>query len=177
MKKWAGIWLFLCLTTPFLGSYGWLILSKQTIRKEIKSRITRGIDKSQLVLLTFSQDEIHEKLRWEHEGEFEYRGHMYDVVEMESTGHTVSYWCWPDDKETALNRQIRDLVSKALETDPRQQKQAKRFFAFFHLSFLQDHFSWAPRVKDHAMPYRNHGQFACLPGFLENHSPPPKICL
>ena len=132
------------------------------------------MDREELVLLSFTEEENQKLLRWEHEGEFEFNGQMYDIVETEVRDGLISYWCWPDNKETILNNQIKTLVAKALGSHPQQKEQQKRLITFLQISYLPNHFNW------HAVnPEQNsrHGltrHYDCSSGFFETPVPPPE---
>lgn len=91
---------------------------KSIVKKDMENHIIAGIRKSDLVLLIFSTEETRTLLRWEHSREFEYNRQMYDIVETESLGDTVYYWCWWDQEETKLNEQLRELAAQALGETP-----------------------------------------------------------
>jgi len=141
-KRFIGILLLLILTVPATITYSWLQYRKTTVRKEIKHKIISGIDKEELVLLKFSKQEAKTKLEWEHSKEFEYDEEMYDVVETQSIGDSVYYWCWWDHKETRLNKQLGELVAKVLGSDEKSTEQQHRLISFtlkpFYISKLLD---------------------------------------
>jgi len=109
--RFNGLIVFLllaCLSIdPAAGTFTWLHYRKTAVKKEVQKHIVEGIDRGQLVRLEFSREETQTELRWEHAGEFEYEGRMYDIVETKTVGDTVYYWCWYDHEETMLNRQLR----------------------------------------------------------------------
>jgi len=111
----AACLLALCfLLDPFAGSLPWLQLRKAIVKNEVREHLSRGIEAESLVVLRFSREKAKSLLRWEHSGEFEYNGEMYDVVESWTAGDTVFYRCWPDREETELNSRIRTLAARAL---------------------------------------------------------------
>ncbi|MBK9591208.1 MAG: hypothetical protein IPO32_06800 [Crocinitomicaceae bacterium] len=81
------------LIGPYLGISLYLKHEKRMLKREIKHRIIEGIDRSELVELSFTPEE-EQQLRWEHSKEFEYKGEMYDVVESKSENGKITYWCW-----------------------------------------------------------------------------------
>lgn len=104
LKKLTGIFLLAIMLVPFTGTYFWLQYQKKIIRKEVKTKIINKIDRKELVMFIFTKEETETKLRWEHSKEFEYLGQMYDIVESNTNGDTITYWCWHDHKETKLNK-------------------------------------------------------------------------
>ena len=107
-------------------TYLWLNLQKKQVKREVKWEIIEGIDRSELVLIQLSKSEVEEKLEWEHSKEFEFEGEMYDVVEFEETPDSIKYWCWWDHEETALNKNLADVVNNLLGNHPdRKEKEQK----------------------------------------------------
>lgn len=131
MKSIISILLLISFTVPFGGSYILLQYQKLQIKKEIKEHIISGIDKNELVFLKLSKTESENELLWEHSGEFEYKGEMYDIVHSEEKGDTIFYWCWWDHDETRLNKQLNDLVNQTMGHNPGIQANTKRIATFF----------------------------------------------
>jgi hypothetical protein len=104
---------------------------KKQIKKEIKRKIISEVDKSELVLLKFTEEEKNSQLTWEHSKEFEYKGEMYDIIETYKVGDTAYYWCWWDHEETKLNKQLNHLVSLAMGSNPKNQDNQQRLMNFF----------------------------------------------
>lgn len=98
------------------------------LKREIKHRIIEGIDRSELVELSFTPEE-EKQLRWEHSKEFEYKGEMYDVVESKSENGKTTYWCWWDNEETSLNKQLNKLLARALnDQEPSNTNSSAQFW-------------------------------------------------
>jgi hypothetical protein len=108
-----------------------LQLQKIQIRKEVKWQMIAGLDKEELVHLKFSEAEKKSELKWEHSREFEYKGEMYDLVEIELIGDTTYFTLWHDHEETQLNKQLNVLVAKALGNNPTKQENEKKVDDFF----------------------------------------------
>lgn len=130
MKATIYIILIISLFFPLGGSFIFLQIQRQLIKKEIKHRIIEGIDKDELVVLRFTRTESEEKLRWKESREFEYGGEMYDIVDSESGGDTVTYWCWWDRAETKLNKHLNEQASRTSEHNPWNQENLKRITTF-----------------------------------------------
>lgn len=113
LKGLISILLICSLVGPYLGISLYLKHEKKMIKREIKHKIIEGIDRSELVKLSFSPNEENQ-LRWEHSKEFEFKGEMYDVVEKETIDGKTVYWCWWDNEETKLNKQLNQLLAKKL---------------------------------------------------------------
>lgn len=138
MRKLTAIFLFFCLVAPFFGTYGWLKMEKRKVKKTIKWRMIAGMDKSELVLLKFTNEEAETQLEWEHSREFEYNGQMYDVVEKSVHGDTIWYRCWPDDEETKLNLQLNELVASAMGKNPVNKDSRDRLNNFLKSLYCSD---------------------------------------
>jgi hypothetical protein len=110
----AGVLAACMLINPAMGVVTWLCYKKAAVKEEVAVHIRSGIEDSDLVVLEFTFEEARTLLRWEDSREFEYDGHMYDIVETQVLGHTVLYKCWWDNDETRLNDRLRELASQDL---------------------------------------------------------------
>lgn len=137
--KVAGTLLLFCLIAPLVATFACLHYQKAMVRKEVKHTIIAGIDKNELVLLRFTEEESKTRLRWEHSKEFEFLGQMYDVVEKEIKGDTTYYWCWLDNKETKLNKQLDGLVAKILGNNPYKKEKQEKLVEFIKNLFYIGH--------------------------------------
>lgn len=131
-----------CLAAPMLIGYGWLHYQKSVVRKQVKWQFLSGMNEEALVLLKFRASSVQAELHWEHSREFEFQGQMYDVVKSELKGDTMYYHCWPDQAESRLNQQIKDLVANALNNHPQQQEHQKQLTHFFKSLYLLDLEKW-----------------------------------
>lgn len=107
-----------------------------------------GMNKEELVLIKVTKAESESKLRWEHSKEFEYKSQMYDLVSSETKGDSIFYWCWWDHQETKLNKQLAELVTKALNGDPQRREKKERMHAYFKSLYCSGIFSWNPDLSD-----------------------------
>lgn len=98
-----------------------------------------GIDKEELVLLKFTKSEKESELRWEDVKEFEYKGHLFDIIESKIKGDTTYYWCWWDHEETKLSKKLDGLLADFLEHNPQSQKQENQLIDFFKKLFHENH--------------------------------------
>jgi hypothetical protein len=174
LKKYIGILLFFTLASPYFISYTWFSSSKHVARNDAKRAVTKGVTGNNMVCLTFSLKDAAEKLRWEKKDEFEYGGQMFDICKTQVNGDTVSYWCYWDKKETSLNAQIKNLLSKALGQGPQSQENQKRLQTFLQSLFLQDHFKWNPSVPEIHNGLRTGRLFSCMKATPEPSIPPPR---
>lgn len=130
MRALTAIFLCFSLTLPFLGTYTCLKMEKRKVKRAIKARMIEGMNKSELVLLKFTEEDAANELEWEHAHEFEYNGQMYDVVEKQQQGDTTYYYCWWDHAETRLNKQLSELVANAMGQNPLNKDKQERLNNF-----------------------------------------------
>ncbi len=105
---------FLTFLDPNLGKYLWLQHRKEAVRKEVAGKINQGLEREKLVLFKVGLGEIRTKLRWLSSHEFEFNHGLYDVVEAAVEEETVFLWCWADQEETSLEKEIDLVVSRSL---------------------------------------------------------------
>jgi len=134
-KKIIGILLLFILIAPAILTYNWLQYKKSMVRKDIKERIIAGLDKDELVLLKFSTVVAQSELNWKDSKEFEYKHQMYDLVEKIIEGDSILLWCWCDDEETKLEKQLKKLVANALGVDQQSRLKQKQLISYFKLLF------------------------------------------
>ena len=97
-----------------------------------------GIDKKELVLLRFTEEEKQSGLKWKHSNEFEFEGQMYDIADSRVVGDTTYYWCWWDYEETKLNKKLDDVVKLALGNNPNRQENHNRIQKFFNSLYFSE---------------------------------------
>jgi hypothetical protein len=130
MKKILSILFLFSLIAPFCGTYLGFQLEKSRVKKVVKEQILAGITKEELVKLVFAKNDTAEKLRWEHQGEFESEGKMYDIIERKYSQDSITYWCWCDDDETHLKKQYKYLVAQALGSNPLKTNSKKQLIDY-----------------------------------------------
>lgn len=176
MKKIAAFFLFACLLAPFAATFTLLKIQKHQLKRSIKHRIIDGIDKNELVLLQFTKKEAEDNLNWEHAKEFEYEGEMYDVVEKKQSKDSVSYWCWWDNKETKLNRQLSEVLLNSWQQNDEQRQRNNRLIQYTKNWFSNDSPPKCAAGNFRVIP-------SIMPPYLVNHidfhpgilTPPPKF--
>lgn len=167
-KRFTGILLFLCLATPFAVTFLCVQVQKKQIRRSVKHQMMEGMDRDQLVLLTFDRQTAARELRWKHAKEFEYRGRMYDIVESERQGEVTRYWCWPDDEETELNGKVREIAAIALGQHPQNQDNQLRLIDFCKSLYHSPPRPWQAECLVDREDFQ-----AFSPLFHQFNSPPP----
>ena len=116
-----------------------LEIKKSEIKKEIKNKIISGINKNELVFLKFSKQEAVNQLKWEHSKEFKYNNEMYDVIEKKESNDSVYYWCWLDNEETKINKQLNNLLSIIWNDNALKTDLSKRFNDFFRSFYFENY--------------------------------------
>ncbi len=171
----AGILLLFCFIAPLAFTFVILQLHKKEVKKEVKWEMIAGLEKEELVLLKFTEEETQKKLRWEHNKEFEFKGVMYDIVEKSIQGDTIFYWCWVDDKETKLNQQLEELVAFTLGNNQQRKNNQEKLNNFYKSLYCEHcHIKWnevASQSNELITPY----DFSCLTISIPPPVPPPKI--
>lgn len=143
------------------------------MRREIKHKIIESNSKDKLVHLKFNKTEVEKLLKWEHSKEFEYNNQMFDVVEVNETNDSIEYWCWWDNKETELNKQLSSLLffvydsSQQTKDTKNRIEQFLKGFYFLKGDFL-NHTHW-----NHIIHETNFLSLLSF-GFINNFSPPPQ---
>ena len=136
------------------GTYIWLQYQKHQLKGRVKNQLLSQIDKKELVSLTFTSKQTASVLRWEHDKEFEYKGQMYDVVEVKSNGDTTTYICWWDHHETALNLQLSELVDMGIGQDPQNHKKQEQLKDFFKsIYFISSQFAFLSELESISLTY------------------------
>lgn len=171
-RKYTAFFLLVCLVLPPAAVYTYLKVQKRQVRKEVKRQMISGIDKRELVLLSFSKEDSKNELRWKHAKEFAYKDMMYDIVESRSTSDSVFYWCWPDHKETRLNKNLEKLARLALNKNQQRSDQKQRLSKFLNSIFFEETTSWHS-WNFAAMTVTSGFVISEYPGFISPPLPPP----
>lgn len=137
MKKQLISLLFLVfLFLPAIVAYGVLQHRKAILKKEIKSQIAI-INESNLEILSFTEKQSKEELRWEHSKEFEYKGQMYDVVKSQEKDDSIVYWCWLDAEESELNKKLKSILTGVCLNDEPIKDNEVSYQNFYKSLFYQ----------------------------------------
>ncbi len=136
-KIFGIVFLFL-LVAPISTVFLVLKTQQKEVRREVKWKMIAGIDKSELVLLTFKQAEIKAKLSWKHDREFQFKGEFYDIVEKEIHGDSVSYWCWWDNEETQLSQKLENLMANHWIQNPTHKQKKDGIQKLFKSLFFEE---------------------------------------
>lgn len=113
-KKGVSLFFLLTLIAPIFINFYLYNGSLNTVQEKVAEKIDEGIEKNELVFLSFTRQETETKLRWEHSKEFEYNGQMYDIVETIEQKDSVFYWAWWDKEESKLKKEYRETIASLL---------------------------------------------------------------
>ncbi len=84
----------------------------------MKRQIVHGLDEQNLVTLKFHKDEVSKLVKWKHSREFEYHDFMYDIIFTTTSADSITYICFPDNDESAVNAHILQVASNNYSHDP-----------------------------------------------------------
>lgn len=102
---------------------GWVVFEFRLaqLKQEFLTRFHHENGQKTLQTFTFTQAESDRLLRWEHAREFEYRGMMYDVIDIQTKGELITYLVWHDAEETNLKTKARNFEQE--QSDPHKEAQ------------------------------------------------------
>ncbi len=135
-----------------------------------------GLNDSELHLITLNEAQFQSDLQWKHEGEFEYEGFMYDIVKREKVADTYFFWCWKDDKETALNKKLDQLLADLFGNNPKERQTHINLLQFYGSVFYVDVEMWRPTslsVKVKKLPFSYINLYRSM--VLGPDDPPPLV--
>ena len=154
--------LLFALTGPILATYTIIRIRREMVRSEVREEVTKGIPRENLVLIRVARTDMEKEVLWKDDHEFEYHGEMYDIVESETEGDTLVFWCLPDHKETSLNIRISELLGRRLMNNQQQRNDQKRMAGLLKLQFTKPshHLITIPevasrRLSGHLISYRS----------------------
>ncbi|MEO9218882.1 MAG: hypothetical protein ABI315_09920 [Bacteroidia bacterium] len=100
------------LLLNIVGYYPIFKIAEWRIQNTVKQQIKKNLSKKDLHLLSFLIDKKND-VKWERkEKEFEYKGELYDVVQSETIGDKINYYCINDIEETLLFSYLDTVISK-----------------------------------------------------------------
>ena len=137
VKRLLPIVLLACLMAPLVATFTVHEYRKEQVRREVKWRLIRAGDRGDLTLVRGTLQELAGRLRWVHDREFELNGQMFDVVEKVVSGDSCYYYCWHDHAETSLNRQMKQLLARALASDPVNRGRDSKVRDFFKSLYFE----------------------------------------
>lgn len=141
---------------------------KYQVKSEVKESILKGIDRKDLVFFDFSSQTYSEIVS--SSDEFYYKGNMYDLVELNKVGGHYHCWCWLDNEESELGRELSLLVTQAMGDDTENDEHKKKITDWFKLLFHHENFVWTitaiDSMRDQRTLYLLNDLFFCQPCLL-----------
>lgn len=160
--------LLLILLFPTALAYLFFAWQKHQVKEAVKAQLLAGMDASELTELKFSRADAGVLLEWEEEREFEYRGQMYDVVDVAVEDDSIRYLCYRDHAESRLKQELKRLLASPLKSDPATADNTLRLITFFQSLFCVEKPSLAPLLWGRAAPRH----FCASPTGLPSGPPP-----
>ena len=119
-----------------------LVLKSQilAVRESVDEKYEEGFESDRIQTFRFTQREIRENLRWEHDREFEYKGQMYDVIERKTIDGLIMLTVYADHEETELKLKMAHL----LHENPDEAEDEKIRSDFHFQLFQSASESWSP---------------------------------
>ena len=163
MKRVLAIGLLLLFCFGFSGVLVLLGWQQIEIRREVASRIKRGIPDAELQAILMHPANAAE-FDWENAAEFEFRGNRFDVVRKKVLNDSVTlFYCLNDSLERRVLQGIRTLIRKAPGHDKASELPTLKTHGFYSLLPPQGATLALPPVPVLPMQFR----YAC-----PNYSPP-----
>ncbi len=170
-----SFWLLFCFVVPLTTTFVLLQYQKKEVKRAVKKKMIAGMNRSDLVLLIFTSDQLQHDVKWEHAKEFEFKGEMYDVVDKRVSGDTTYYWCWWDNEETKVSKKLNHLVSMAFGNNHPNQQNRHQLVQFLQTLFFNeiepDHIIANTELPTLAL--QNLPVYSCLA--FDPPSPPPEL--
>lgn len=135
-----------------------------------------GLDEQDLVHLSFSKVESAQ-LDWKHSTEFAFEGELYDVVRVYEQGDQITYICWHDHEETALSRDLDQLLVNYFNQAPESNRTKARTVLFLKTLIAIETGIGMPRLHasnrqvENLKPYLQRHYSV----HLGTHTPPPRL--
>lgn len=176
VKMILASWLILVIFLPEGLVYSWLKLKQKEIRREVKHRIHAGLEKKDLLRLSFHINDEKSAVSWIKKGEFSYRNSLFDVVYIETKTDTVIYYCWEDHEESKIKKELQKLSAMAWGKHPERRNGHKKMIDFYKQLYCQDSHVLASIKKSTSRPLKiilqdNNN----LPSvFIPAENPPPE---
>ena len=114
MQRILGWVFFILFTWQLVGFLLFFEYNHYHIKKEIKGLLKRGVPDNELVDFHFTTDQINQ-LTWIKSNEFEWKGHLFDVVEKKVDANgKVQLKCISDTQEKVLFKDLNKSIADNL---------------------------------------------------------------
>ncbi|MDT0643064.1 hypothetical protein RM553_09515 [Zunongwangia sp. F363] len=172
MKKASAILLLFIFSFNSVGFYIAFGVQLYQIKQEVRQKIIDGTPEEELVQLKYSSA-TKKEFHWHEDGEFSYKGKLYDVVRAEKKHAATIYYCIVDKEETILLASLKKQLEKNSRRNKRNGKPAKSLNkVFFQPRNLPDALAMHSSEENNLSNFQ-YFNFYKPPG-LEPSGPPPK---
>ncbi len=119
-RPFLRLWAFVVLLLIVYNAAGHAVVFtaiRYTVRQEVKALLKKGVPESDLHVLSIPLSVEHSassSFQRIHDGEFRYKGRLYDIVRREMRGDTTVYYCINDTAEEQLFADLDEHVRSAL---------------------------------------------------------------
>jgi hypothetical protein len=124
-----------------------------------------------LISFRFSSEEMRQ-LEWENDHEFNYKGQMYDVVELNNDKDSTIIHCVSDEKET----QLIDAYFKIQHHQSTENQPLNYLIKLVNSQFVPPVCEYPPLLQKEITPSFTLYQFPFSLGFETVLTPPPRFC-
>jgi hypothetical protein len=175
VKSLASILLIFTFVLPLAVPYTVLQYQKKAIKRKVKWMMIAGLDEQDLVHLTFSKAESAQ-LDWKHSTEFAFEGELYDVVRTYERGDQIIYICWHDHEETALYKDLDQLLVNYFKQAPESNRTKARTALFLKSLIAIETGVELPRLHPSNRQVENLKPYMQMyySVHLGTHTPPPR---
>lgn len=91
----------------------------------------------EMVRLAFTEAQMKTDLRWEHDGEFEYKDQMYDIISREVKGDTTHFYAYWDKLESLVNSKLNELITLHFGGKSNQQDNSQLVVSLVKALYVQ----------------------------------------
>lgn len=166
MRKSLALILFSVFLFNLAALPVWFHISRYLIREDMEQQIRENPNESELNMLVVTNQEF-DNLHWTRaHKEFEYKGDMYDVIQIKSSGNTKKIFCLNDAREKKLMAQYR-----AHQRTRKKSKQVLNKTEFSKYFPAENHFSITSVASE--VVYSEH-PILVVSTTLSPPAPPPK---
>lgn len=178
MKRALTILLLITFVYNFLGAGFVYNVWLYTVKENVKERIKLSVEEERTLIKvpkSWSKNPP-ESFKWHEENEFEYRGQMYDIIDKETRGNEIWYYCYWDKAETKLLNNLSKYVSSYLQQHPQESQKTSFLSSYLDKVFISTHFTGllAPSPKENSFAKQGPSYFSII---LDVDAPPPQMAM
>ncbi|KOF04424.1 hypothetical protein OB69_01085 [Roseivirga seohaensis subsp. aquiponti] len=137
MKATIATILLALLTLPFGGTYLFLEMERAKAKQHAALAIANEENPVEMVHLAFTEAQMKSDLRWEHDGEFEYKDQMYDIISREVKGDTTYFYAYWDKLESIVNHKLNELIALHFGGKSDQQDDSQLVVSLVKALYIQ----------------------------------------